>query len=95
MHVTNFGHAQKGEFVLRLRFANGHDTAAYLQPLAEFARRSNLLHVEPAADGGTLRLAYDLALRSGKRAEDLVAALGRAAGVSEVVLLVSKNDVDY
>jgi hypothetical protein len=24
-----------------------------------------------------------------------VAALGRAAGVSEVVLLVSKNDVDY
>jgi antitoxin component HigA of HigAB toxin-antitoxin module len=34
-------------------------------------------------------------LQRGQRAEDLAAALGSTSGVSEVVLLVGKSDVEF
>ena len=95
LHFADFGAVHKSEFVLRFVFAQNQDSAAYLQPLARFARRSGLLHVEPSGDGTSLRLSYDVDLRKGERAEALVAELGRAKGVSDVVLLVGKNDVDF
>lgn len=93
-HATDFGAVHRSEFVLRLTFDQAHDSAAYLKVLADGTRRNGLLHVEPASDGGTLRLSYDVALRKEQSAEALVGALGKVPGVSEVVLLVGKNDVD-
>jgi hypothetical protein len=94
-HVTNFGAVQRSEFVLRLTFDQAQASSGYLDVLAEHARRSSLLHVEPSNDGGALRLSYDIALRKERSAEAMVASLGRVAGVSEVVLLVGKSDVDH
>ena len=95
LHATNFGALHKSEFVLRFTFDQGKDSADYLALIGAAARRSNLLHVEPSGDGSSLRLAYDITLKPGATAESLAAAIGRASGVSEVALLVSKNDVDY
>lgn len=95
LHATNFGALHKSEFVLRFTFEQGKDSAAYLQSIDAAARRSNLLHVEPSGDGRSLRLTYDISLKQGATAESLAAAIGRADGVSEVALLVSKSDVDY
>ena len=95
LHVTNFGALHKSEFVLRFTFDQGKDSSAYLAQISAAARRSNLLHVEPSGDGRSLRLTYDISLKQGATAEALAAAMGRADGVSEVALLVSKNDIDY
>ncbi len=95
LHTTNFGSLQKSEFVLRLTFDQDRDSTAYLAQVGAAAKRSSLLHVEPIGDGHSLRLCYDISLKPGATAESLVGALSRADGVSEVALLVSKNEVDY
>lgn len=95
LHATDFGAIHRSDFVLRFVFDRGGDSAAYRQTLERFARRSHLLQAEPAGDGDSLRLAYDVVLQRGQRAEDLAAALGETNGVSEVVLLVGKSDVEF
>jgi len=95
LHATDFGAIHRSDFVLRFVFDRAGDSAPYRQTIERFARRSHLLQAEPAGDGNSLRLAYDVVLHRGQRAEDLAAALGATNGVSEVVLLVGKSDVEF
>ena len=95
LHATNFGALYKSEFILRFTFDQGKDSAAYVQRIGEHAKRSNMLHNEPSGDGRSLRLTYDVTLLKESTAEKLTNALSRTEGVSDVVLIVSKNDVDY
>jgi uncharacterized membrane protein YhiD involved in acid resistance len=95
LYATNFGALYKSEFILRFTFDQGKDSGAYLAKLQEFARRSHMLHIEPSGDGKSLRLTYDITLDKDATAEKLTAALGQVPGVSDVVLIVSKNDIDY
>ncbi|MGE3173511.1 MAG: DUF4956 domain-containing protein [Planctomycetota bacterium] len=95
MYFSNFGALYKSEFILRFTFDQDRDSKGYLDRIQEFARRSNMLHIEPSGDGRSLRLTYDIALAKDVTAEQLTGALTREAGVSDVVLIVSKNDVDY
>ncbi len=95
LHATNFGALHRSEFLLRFTFDQAKDSATYLQTLAELARRTNLLHVEPSGDGRSLRLTYDVTLARATSAQQLTAALTRLDGVREIALLVSKNDVDF
>lgn len=53
------------------------------------------MHLEPSGDSRSLRLTYDITLEKDASAEKLTAALGQVSGVSDVVLIVSKNDIDY
>ena len=50
---------------------------------------------EPAGDGQFLNLTYDIVLKTGVIAEQLTTLLGRIDGAEDVVLIASKNDVDY
>lgn len=95
LYATNFGALYKSEFILRFTFDQQKDSAGYLQRLQEHAKRSNMLHIEPSGDGRSLRLTYDVTLLKESTAEQLTSALSRTDGVSDVVLIVSKNDVDY
>lgn len=95
MYAANFGALYKSEFILRFTFDQGRDSAAYLSRIGEFAKRSNMLHIEPSGDGSSLRLTYDITLEKDATAEKLTSALNQVDGVSDVVLIVSKNDVDY
>lgn len=95
LHATNFGALYKSEFILRFTFDQGKDSAGYLRKLQEHARRSNMLHIEPSGDGRSLRLTYDITLLKETTAEAFTSALSKVDGVSDLVLIVSKNDVDY
>lgn len=95
LHATNFGAMHKSEFLLRFTFDQARDSEGYLRVLREAANRSQLLHVEPSGDGGSLRLSFDVGLPKGQTAEALTSALAKVDGVRDVVLLVGKNDVDY
>lgn len=95
MHATNFGALYKSDFVLRFTFDQQRDSSAYLGPLQQAARRANMLHIEPSGDGRSLRLTYDVALRREQTAEQLTSALSRVPGVSDVALIVARNDVEY
>ncbi|GDY03208.1 DUF4956 domain-containing protein [Planctomycetota bacterium] len=95
MYAANFGALYKSEFILRFTFDQQKDSANYLSRLAEMAKRSNMLHIEPSGDGSSLRLTYDIQLEKDASAEKLTSSLSKIEGVSDVVLIVSKNDVDY
>jgi uncharacterized membrane protein YhiD involved in acid resistance len=95
VYSSNFGAIYKSEFILRFTFDQDHDSADYLQRINEQSKRSNLLHLEPSGDGRSLRLTYDITLEKDASAEKLTQALAQSDGVSEVVTIVSKNDIDY
>jgi uncharacterized membrane protein YhiD involved in acid resistance len=94
-YSANFGALYKSEFILRFTFDQEQDSAGYLGKINEFSKRSNLLHIEPSGDKRSLKLTYDITLEKDTTAERLTQAIGEVAGTSEVVLIASKNDVDY
>lgn len=101
LHASNFGALYKSEFILRFRLAtggdgpSGGDTAVYLKEINLFAKRSSMLHIEHSGDGQSLQLTYDIVLKEGKTAQELTTTIGGLDGISEVVLIASKSDVDY
>lgn len=95
LHASNFGALYKSEFILRFRFDRETDSAAYLEVINKCSKRSNMLHIEPAGDGKTMQLTYDIVLKEDYTAENLTAQLTELKGLSEVILIASKNDVDY
>jgi uncharacterized membrane protein YhiD involved in acid resistance len=95
LHITNFGALYKSEFILRFVFDQSEDSAAYLEKINEYAKRSSLLNIEPSSDGQLLKLTYDIQMASESEAQNFIGSLGKVVGVSEVVLIVSKNDIDY
>ncbi len=95
LHKINFGALYKSEFILRFVLDQAYSSAAYLEHIKEFSKRSNLLHIEPSGDGNFLSLTYDLVLKEGATAEQFAKAIGKVEGTSEVTLIASKNDIDY
>jgi uncharacterized membrane protein YhiD involved in acid resistance len=95
VHRTNYGALYKSEFILRFRFSQQFSSADYLEKIQEHSKRSNMLHIEPSGDSEYLNLTYDITLKEGSTAEDLTRGMGSIDGISEVVLIASKTDIDY
>ena len=91
----NFGALYKSEFILRFTFDQSFDSSNYLKIIKDNSKRSNMLHIEPSGDRQTLKLTYDISLNEDSSAEKLTTAFGTASGISEVVLIAAKSDVDY
>jgi uncharacterized membrane protein YhiD involved in acid resistance len=94
LHATNYGSLYKSEFILRFRTSTGDD-APYSSIISDFFKAANMLHVEPSGDGQTTKITFDILMQKDKDPQELSRKLAQVAGVSEVVLVASKNDVDY
>lgn len=97
LHISNYGSLYKSEFILRFRTSvtPQGETPSYSQIFGELTRTANLLHVEPSADGETSKLTFDIQLKRDIQPENLSQRVAALGGVSEVVLVASKNDADY
>ena len=95
LNATNYGSFYKSEFILRFRAPTGEGEPEYSSIINEFARSSNLLHVEPSGDGKTVKLTFDILLQKEKGPQELSTRIAEVKSVSEVVLVASKHDVDY
>ena len=95
LHRINFGAIYKSEFILRFRFNRLGDSALYINAIYTTCKRFDLLHMEPSGDNQSVSLTYDVALKDDLSADDLTERIGDLDHVSEVVLIASKNDVDY
>ena len=91
----NYGALYKSEFILRFTFEQNYGSESYLETIKKYAKRSNLLHIEPAGDGKYLNLTYDITLNDGADAGQFSTAIDKAEGTSEITLIASKSDVDY
>lgn len=96
LHLSNFGAIYKSEFILRFRFLQTGDSSSYLELMNKTCKHSNLLHMEPSGDNKSVGLTYDISLKNEElSAKELIKRLGELEDISEVVLIASKNDVDY
>lgn len=95
LYKTNFGAVYKSEFILRFRFLRSGNSEEYVNIINATCKRSDLLHMEPSGDNSNVSLTYDVALKDDISADDLTQRMGRLAHVEEIVLIASKNDVDY
>lgn len=95
LHKLNYGALYKSEFILRFLFNQTESSEKYLEVIRQFARRSNLLHIEPSGDGNFLNLTYDIILKEEVTAAQLSAAMSQVEGASEITLIASKSDIDY
>ena len=94
LDVTNFGSLYKTEFILRFRVPSGGG-APHSAVIDEFTKSASMLHVEPSGDNKTVKMTFDILMRKEKNPEDLTDRLAKIDGVAEVLLVASKNDVDY
>ena len=96
LHTTNFGSFYKSEFLLRFRTTTGGDKKPlYSDVINQFARVANLLHVEPSGDSKTVKITFDILMHKNTDPKEFSERIAEVDGISEVVLVASKHDVDY
>lgn len=96
LHRTNYGSLYKSEFILRFRApVAGDSEPPHSAVIKRFARTANLLHVEPSGDGSNVKMTFDVVMKPNENPNAFSAEIAKLDGVSEVVLVASKSDVDY
>ncbi len=95
VHYFNYGALYKSEFILRFNYLQSDTQDQYLGILDQFARRHHMLHIEPTGDPDILNLTIDITMKEDGAPEDLISGLRNIDGVSEIILIASKTDVDY
>ncbi len=93
---TNYGSMHRSEFILRFRFnRESGDEEGYVNFIAERAKQSTIIHIEPSEDGIYLTLTYDLILKSGLTSQEIVTGLNSIPGIDNINLITASNDIDY
>lgn len=95
LHKINFGALYKSEFLVKFLFDKNEDSEAYLSIFNENAKRFNMLHLESFPGSNSIKYTYDVTLNHGACPDDVIQKLNSTSGLSEVVMISSKNDVDY
>ncbi|MCB1646762.1 MAG: DUF4956 domain-containing protein, partial [Pseudomonadales bacterium] len=95
VHHFNYGALYKSDFILRFLMDREGQAEDYLKVLDQFARVHRLLHIEGTGDPALNRFTLDLSLKEDLNPQDLLSAIQALDGISEAVIIASKNDVDY
>tara|TARA_B100000029_G_scaffold303142_1_gene295973 strand:+ start:167 stop:856 length:690 start_codon:yes stop_codon:yes gene_type:complete len=97
LYFTNYGSIIKSEFILQFR-TNADDqsiTSKYNKIISNYAKSSTLLHSEASADGKTIKISFDIVMKEDMKQNELVSKISNIKGLTEVVLIAAKSDVDY
>jgi hypothetical protein len=96
LYKFNFGLQRSSDFILRFFYAksSGNDEQ-YVSFINKQSETNALLHMEPSGDGDRLHLTYDLSLKEEVDVNDFINQISQMNGISEVVLVSAKNDVNY
>ena len=98
LNFTNYGSIFKSEFIIQFRSKNDEknkDKKEYQKIFLNFCKTSTLLNAEVSSDNLSLKLSFDIVLKEDKSYEDFIKELSKVSGLSEVVAVAAKNDVDY
>ena len=95
LHFTNFGSLYKSEFILQFRTnVDEKQTSVYNKIISQYAKTSTLLHTESSGDGKSVKMSLDIQMKEDMKQAEFISKLTES-GVSEVVLVASKSDIDY
>ena len=97
LFFTNFGSIIKSEFIRQFRTVAGDNkvTSEYNKIISNYAKSSTLLHSEASGDGKTIKISFDIVMKEDMQQDELISKIANISGLSEVVLVAAKSDVDY
>ena len=97
LFFTNFGSIIKSEFIVQFRI-NSNDpniTSQYHKLISDFTKSHTLLSSESSGDGQTIKVSFDVVMKEEMKQNELISKISKINGVSEVVIIAAKSDVDY
>jgi|TARA_Y100000389_G_C17456492_1_gene518523 hypothetical protein len=97
LHHTNFGSIIKSEFILQFRI-NSKDkelSKNFIKIIQEYTTSNVLLNSEISDDGEHIKSSYDVVMKEEKNQTELIKKLSDLKGLSEIVIVAAKSDVDY
>lgn len=97
LHKTNFGSIVKSEFILQFRI-NSNDkklSESFIKIIQEYTKSNVLLNSEISDDGKNIKTSYDVVMKEEKNQTELIKKLSSLKGLSEIVIVAAKSDVDY
>ena len=97
LFYTNFGSIIKSEFIVQFRI-NSNDsniTSQYNRLISDFTKSHTLLSSESSGDGQTIKVSFDVVMKEEMKQNELLSKISKIDGVSEVVIIAAKSDVDY
>ena len=96
LYFTNYGSMYKSEFILQFRTnVDDQQTPVYNKAISEYTKTSTLLNAESSGDGESIKLSFDIIMKEDMSQDKFISDLSKVAGVSEVVVVAAKSDVDY
>jgi uncharacterized membrane protein YhiD involved in acid resistance len=96
LNYTNYGSIFKSEFIIQFRNVNSISNKKKFNIIInEFSKTSALLNAEVSGDTRSTKLSFDIVLKENKSYDDFIAKLSKIKGISEVIAIAAKNDVDY
>ena len=96
LYATNYGSIYKSEFILQFRSKNDDNKKSeYNKIISVYTKTSKLLNVESSGDGKSLKISFDVVMKEDKSYDQFVTELSNIEGLSEVIVIAAKNDVDY
>ena len=97
LFYTNFGSIIKSEFIVQFRI-NSNDpniTSQYNKLISDFTKSHTLLSSESSGDSQTIKVSFDVVMKEEMKQNELISKISKINGVSEVVIIAAKSDVDY
>jgi hypothetical protein len=94
LYKFNFGVQRSSDFILRFYFDKTVDDN-YVAYINQHSENNALLHMEPSGDNKKLYMTYDISLKEDVDMNDFISEFSIISGISEVVLVSSKNDITY
>ena len=97
LFYTNFGSIIKSEFIVQFRI-NSNDsniTSQYNRLISDFTKSHTLLSSESSGDGQTIKVSFDVVMKEEMKQNELISKISKIDGVSEVLIIAAKSDVDY
>lgn len=92
----NYGSIIKSEFILQFRIKSGDSKISenYNKVLSKFTKTQTLLSSESSEDN-TIKVSLDIIMKDDLDQNNLIKEISSIKGLSEVVIIAAKTDIDY
>ena len=94
---TNYGSIVKSEFILQFRIQSGDKKISdnYNKILLKYTKTQTLLSSESSDDQKSIKVSLDIIMKNDLNQNSLIEEISSLEGLSEVVIIAAKTDIDY
>lgn len=97
LYKTNYGSIVKSEFILQFRIKSGDKKISedYNKVLSKYTKSQILLSSESSDDKRSIKVSLDIIMKDELEQNSLIEEISLINGLSEVVIIAAKTDIDY